>query len=161
MIHHLPDPGAGLAALAAALKPEGGINLMVYGAIGRTGTYHMQDLARLVTEGVDSRKREARLVIQLIDSLVAWAGRDAAARRLLSRYGEQLGPGRGVWGVKGEDGTGDKDEQTDKETCNPKLESLQQYSTSKYRLTNGKREVEVYDQYCHKQVNMVRSAQMR
>ena len=159
MIHHLPDPGEGLAALAAALKPEGGINLMVYGAIGRTGTYHMQDLARLVTEGVDSRKREARLVIQLIESLVAWAGRDAAARRLLSRYGELLGPGRGVWGVKEEDGT--EDEQTDKETCNPRLESLQQYSTSKYRLTNGRREVEVYDQYCHKQVNMGRSAYNR
>src|SRR6185312_2873677 len=42
VLHHLPDPGAGLAILTAALKDDGGIGLMVYGALGRTGVYHLQ-----------------------------------------------------------------------------------------------------------------------
>jgi SAM-dependent methyltransferase len=46
VLHHLADPDAGLAALAKALDPEGGIGLMVYGALGRTGVYPVQDLLR-------------------------------------------------------------------------------------------------------------------
>src|SRR5215470_5376781 len=43
VLHHLPDPPTGLAILAAALKDDGGMGLMVYGALGRTGVYHLQD----------------------------------------------------------------------------------------------------------------------
>jgi SAM-dependent methyltransferase len=46
VLHHLPDPPAGLAILADTLAPEGGIGLMVYGSIGRTGVYHLQDVLR-------------------------------------------------------------------------------------------------------------------
>ncbi len=46
VLHHLADPAAGLATLADALTQEGGIGLMVYGALGRTGVYHVQDLLR-------------------------------------------------------------------------------------------------------------------
>src|SRR5262245_18218540 len=46
VLHHLADPDAGLALLAAALKDEGGIGLMVYGALGRTGVYHLQAILR-------------------------------------------------------------------------------------------------------------------
>jgi SAM-dependent methyltransferase len=46
VLHHLPDPPAGLAILADALAPEGGIGLMVYGSVGRTGVYHLQDVLR-------------------------------------------------------------------------------------------------------------------
>ncbi|MCL5777499.1 class I SAM-dependent methyltransferase [Limibaculum sp. FT325] len=42
VLHHLPDPDAGFAALAAALAPEGGIGLMVYAPLGRTGVYPLQ-----------------------------------------------------------------------------------------------------------------------
>ncbi len=42
VLHHLPDPDAGFAALAAALAPGGGIGLMVYAPYGRTGVYPMQ-----------------------------------------------------------------------------------------------------------------------
>jgi len=42
VLHHLADPAAGLAALAAALAPDGGMGIMVYGALGRTGVYPMQ-----------------------------------------------------------------------------------------------------------------------
>jgi SAM-dependent methyltransferase len=46
VLHHLPDPGAGLAILTTALKDDGGIGLMVYGALGRTGVYHLQAILR-------------------------------------------------------------------------------------------------------------------
>jgi SAM-dependent methyltransferase len=49
VLHHLPDPAAGLAILAAALKDDGGIGLMVYGALGRTGVYHLQAILRQLT----------------------------------------------------------------------------------------------------------------
>ncbi len=42
VLHHLPDPAAGLADLSKVLEDDGGIGIMVYGAIGRTGVYHLQ-----------------------------------------------------------------------------------------------------------------------
>ncbi|HJT14258.1 MAG TPA: class I SAM-dependent methyltransferase [Dongiaceae bacterium] len=46
VLHHLADPPAGLAALTAALAPDGGMGIMVYGALGRTGVYPMQAMLR-------------------------------------------------------------------------------------------------------------------
>lgn len=42
VLHHLPDPDAGLASLAGALAPGGGIGIMVYGEYGRAGLYPLQ-----------------------------------------------------------------------------------------------------------------------
>jgi len=42
VLHHLPDPGAGFAALAAALAPQGGLGFMVYAPLGRAGVYPLQ-----------------------------------------------------------------------------------------------------------------------
>jgi SAM-dependent methyltransferase len=53
VLHHLADPDAGLRALSSALKDGGAIALMLYGAIGRTGVYHMQRLLRLANAGCD------------------------------------------------------------------------------------------------------------
>lgn len=50
VLHHLEDPAAGLAVLARALAPGGGIGLMVYGALGRTGVYHAQAMLRMLTD---------------------------------------------------------------------------------------------------------------
>ena len=49
VLHHLPDPAEGLAALVSVLAPEGGIGLMVYAPHGRTGVYMLQDALRQLT----------------------------------------------------------------------------------------------------------------
>jgi len=42
VLHHLADPAAGLGSLNAVLAEGGGLGLMVYGALGRTGVYPLQ-----------------------------------------------------------------------------------------------------------------------
>ena len=68
VLHHLPDPAAGLAILADALKDGGGIGLMVYGALGRIGVYHLQAILRqLGTDEADGARLDLarRLLKQL------------------------------------------------------------------------------------------------
>lgn len=46
VLHHLPDPNAGLQALQQCLKPDGSMYLMVYGRYGRDGIYYVQEIMR-------------------------------------------------------------------------------------------------------------------
>ena len=46
VLHHLPDPDAGLRALREVLEPSGAINVMVYAPYGRAGVYMLQDYCR-------------------------------------------------------------------------------------------------------------------
>lgn len=46
VLHHLEDPLAGLRILTAQLSPQGGIGIMLYGALGRIGVYHLQSLLK-------------------------------------------------------------------------------------------------------------------
>ncbi len=46
VLHHLPDPLAGLRALISVLAPGGGLGLMLYAPHGRTGVYMLQDALR-------------------------------------------------------------------------------------------------------------------
>ncbi len=46
VLHHLPDPDAGLRALHDVLEPTGALNLMVYAPYGRAGVYMLQDYCR-------------------------------------------------------------------------------------------------------------------
>jgi SAM-dependent methyltransferase len=46
VLHHLPDPAAGMRALASVLQPDGGMGVMLYGEYGRSGVYPLQELLR-------------------------------------------------------------------------------------------------------------------
>jgi 2-polyprenyl-3-methyl-5-hydroxy-6-metoxy-1,4-benzoquinol methylase len=48
VLHHLVDPDLGLQSLRNILKPEGGMQIMVYASYGRTGIYMMQAYCRLL-----------------------------------------------------------------------------------------------------------------
>ena len=76
VLHHLADPDAGLLALKSVLKDEGAIALMVYGAIGRTGVYHMQQLLRLANAGCSEQEKigQAKEVLQALPG-GNWYGR--------------------------------------------------------------------------------------
>jgi SAM-dependent methyltransferase len=53
VLHHLPDPSAGLAALESVLAEDGAMAIMLYGAVGRSHIYSVQRLLRHVTKGLD------------------------------------------------------------------------------------------------------------
>ena len=65
VLHHLADPSAGLKALAGVLADGGGMGLMVYGALGRTGVYPMQAALAALTGGAppDEALALARFVL--------------------------------------------------------------------------------------------------
>lgn len=46
VLHHLPDPDAGLCALREVLEPDGAMHLMVYAPYGRAGVYMLQEYCR-------------------------------------------------------------------------------------------------------------------
>ena len=48
VLHHLPDPAAGVDALLSVLAPGGGMGLMAYAPYGRTGIYMIQEGLRLL-----------------------------------------------------------------------------------------------------------------
>jgi SAM-dependent methyltransferase len=59
VLHHLPDPDAGLQALREVLAPGGAMHLMLYAPYGRTGVYMLQDFCRrLGIEATDDGIRE-------------------------------------------------------------------------------------------------------
>ena len=81
VLHHLPDPAAGLAILANALDANGGIGLMVYGAVGRTGVYHLQHVLRqLGRDEIDATRLDlaSRLLKQL--PVTNWFARNPFVR---------------------------------------------------------------------------------
>ena len=54
VLHHLENPSNGLNCLKNVLKEDGGMFIMVYGKIGRTGIYQMQDLLKLVNANINN-----------------------------------------------------------------------------------------------------------
>ena len=50
VLNHLEAPAEVLQEMIGALKPEGGIGLMLYGRLGRTGVYEAQSLLRLLAD---------------------------------------------------------------------------------------------------------------
>ncbi len=78
VLHHLPDPAAGLAALLSVLAPGGGLGLMVYAPHGRTGVYELQDALRWLapeTEPPAARLDAARRMMRHLPES-AWLRRN-------------------------------------------------------------------------------------
>lgn len=67
VLHHLSDPVAGLASLGSVLRPEGVVNVMVYGTSLRLGVYLMQDLFR--TMGLEQDAAGVAMVRSILRSL--------------------------------------------------------------------------------------------
>jgi SAM-dependent methyltransferase len=66
VLHHLPDPDAGLRALKGVLKSGGAIDLMVYATYGRIGVYMLQDYCRRLEIG-----RSDGEILELANTLMA------------------------------------------------------------------------------------------
>ncbi|RTK92912.1 MAG: class I SAM-dependent methyltransferase [Rickettsiales bacterium] len=60
VLHHLESPDAGLKVLADSLTEDGGMAIMVYAQYGRTGVYQIQDMLRMINQGVTSRQEEVK-----------------------------------------------------------------------------------------------------
>jgi len=67
VLHHLPDPVVGLAALRDAMAPGGALHLMVYAPYGRAGVYLMQDYCRRL--GIGSTGPEIAALLASLKSL--------------------------------------------------------------------------------------------
>jgi SAM-dependent methyltransferase len=67
VLHHLPDPDSGLAALRRVLKPDGAMHLMVYAPYGRTGIYMLQEFCRRV--GIQATDDGIRDLVTALRSL--------------------------------------------------------------------------------------------
>ena len=67
VLHHLPDPDAGLKALCGVLKADGAMHLMVYASYGRTGIYMLQEFCkRLGIQATDEGIRDLITALGLL-----------------------------------------------------------------------------------------------
>jgi SAM-dependent methyltransferase len=74
VLHHLPDPDAGVRALVSVLAPHGGLGLMVYAPHGRTGIYMIQDGLRMLAPADQDPARRLDVARRLMKHLpeTAW-----------------------------------------------------------------------------------------
>lgn len=67
VLHHLPDPDAGLSALRPLLKADAAMNIMVYAPYGRTGVYMLQEFCKRL--GIGATDGEIRDLITALKAL--------------------------------------------------------------------------------------------
>lgn len=76
VLHHLPDPEAGWAALAEVLKPGGAMRVMLYSKIARlkvrAAQRHLDDLLGRPADSDLLREARRRLIERAPDLLAAW-----------------------------------------------------------------------------------------
>lgn len=80
VLHHLADPTAGLAALTSVLAEDGGMGLMLYGVLGRTGVYHVQAMLGMLTPAAEPPAARLDFARRLLRQLPAtnWLARNPA-----------------------------------------------------------------------------------
>jgi SAM-dependent methyltransferase len=67
VLHHLPNPDAGLSALRSVLKLDGVMHVMVYAPYGRTGIYMLQEFCRRI--GIRAVDEEIRDLVTALNAL--------------------------------------------------------------------------------------------
>jgi len=80
VLHHLESPLEGLRALARLLRPGGGLGIMLYGALGRTGIYPVQEILRTLAPDSLGPAERVALARRLVENLPAsnWLVRNTA-----------------------------------------------------------------------------------
>ncbi|USG60813.1 class I SAM-dependent methyltransferase [Sneathiella marina] len=68
VLHHLEEPERGLQALDSCLAENGGLGLMVYATLGRTGVYPVQNALKLMI-GEKTQSEQVKMAKELINSL--------------------------------------------------------------------------------------------
>ena len=81
VLHHLVDPAAGLGILRDSLTETGGMGIMVYAPLGRTGVYHAQAMLRMIA-GAPPDSGRIDIARRLLGELPAtnWLRRNAHVR---------------------------------------------------------------------------------
>ena len=74
VLHHLPDPVQGLAALESVLAEGGAMAIMLYGAVGRAHIYAMQKILRRLTAGLDEPGERLAFAQRILAGLPATNG---------------------------------------------------------------------------------------
>jgi len=69
VLHHLPDPVAGLDALESVLAEGGAMAIMLYGAVGRSHIYSTQRLLRQLTAGLDHPADQLEFAKRVVGNL--------------------------------------------------------------------------------------------
>ncbi|GAC1411448.1 MAG: class I SAM-dependent methyltransferase [Burkholderiaceae bacterium] len=69
VLHHLPDPDAGLQALKSMRKDDGALGIMVYATCGRTGVYQMQEMFKMINGGEVDAGVKLRDAKEVLDTL--------------------------------------------------------------------------------------------
>jgi len=67
VLHHLPDPNAGLAVLAQMLKPDGIMAVMVYAHYGRMSIYLVQELMKKLMTPETPRARKIEIAREYLN----------------------------------------------------------------------------------------------
>jgi len=70
VLHHTPEPEAGLRALGNVLRPHGVISIMVYGLYPRFGVYMLKDMFRLL--GLKQDAAGLEMVKRTIQDIPDW-----------------------------------------------------------------------------------------
>lgn len=89
VLHHLDNPDLGLKALASVLRPDGVLNIMVYGKHLRFGIYPLQEAFRLM--GLEQTSRDINLIRDVLTSLP----QDHAVNRYI-RHSDDLNYDAGI-----------------------------------------------------------------
>ncbi|MGE5547134.1 MAG: class I SAM-dependent methyltransferase [Solirubrobacterales bacterium] len=69
VLHHLPVPEDGIAALAGVLAADGGMGLMLYGTAGRSGIYPVQEMLRTLAPADRPAAERVALARRLLAAL--------------------------------------------------------------------------------------------